>query len=302
MNAVVLIPAFCPDDVLLEIVERLLSFDLKVVIVNDGSGQEYQALFTCLGKLCVVLTHEQNRGKGVAIKTGLSYIAEAMTDCNLVGVMDADGQHTPEDMIRVLFEAESHPRSFVLGCRNIREMPFRSRIGNKITRTVFNHLYKMKISDTQTGMRAFSTDEIPMLLTVEGSGYEYEMNALVVIAQRHMSVIEVPIHTIYRDSGNSSSHFHVIRDSFRIYRKIFLFALSSFSGFLIDYVLFSLMTLFLPHTAYYLLADNIIARMVSGYCNYRINCTLVFREKSSTSTALDISFWQHAFSLPITVF
>ena len=286
MNAAVLIPAYQPETVLKKLVEKLLSYDCRVVVVDDGSGDLYQEIFCELEGLCCVLHHKVNRGKGEAIRTGLRYIEKEMTDCSVIGVMDADGQHIPEDMVRVLNRANLHPFAFVLGCRDIEKMPFRSRIGNHLTRKVFYRLYHLKISDTQTGMRAFSRKFIPDLIEVDGSRYEYEMNVLSEIARRKIPVEEVRIHTIYRDSHNSTSHFHIIRDSFLIYKKLLLFSLSSLSGFVIDYSLFTVLTLLLPKTPSFLLTSNVIARVISGFCNYHMNCHLVFHEKGKASTAL----------------
>lgn len=96
----------------------------------------------------------------------------------------------------------------------------------------------------------------------------------------------VPIETIYTDEKNRSSHFRAIRDSIRIYRRLLYLNLSSLSGFGIDYTLFALLTLFLPQTAAFTLLANVLARVVSGYCNYWINSGLVFHEKRSVRTAM----------------
>ena len=79
------------------------------------------------------------------------------------------------------------------------------------------------MSDTQTGLRAFSTRLLDFMLDIEGERYEYEMN--------------VPIETIYHDKGNSCSHFRKVRDSVRIYRQLLKFSFVSFSSFLLDYVM-----------------------------------------------------------------
>lgn len=285
MNAVVLIPAYQPEDVLKKLTDELLSNDCQVVVVDDGSGRPYQKLFAELEKDCIVLHHDVNKGKGEAIRTGLLYIEEELPDCSVVGVMDADGQHLPEDMLKVLVRALMHPESFVLGCRDVEKMPPRSRFGNTLTRDLFYKRYHLMISDTQTGMRAFSRSFIPDLLTIDGKRYEYEMNVLVWAAEHRIPVEEVRIQTVYRDEKNSTSHFHVIRDSLRIYRKLLLFSLSSLSSFALDYCLFALLVFLFPRTALYLTAANVMARICSGIFNYQMNCRLVFHEKGRAQTA-----------------
>lgn len=113
-------------------------------------------------------------------------------------------------------------------------------------------------------------------LSVEGERYEYEMNVLMVCAKEKVPIKEVEISTIYRDKNNTNSHFHGFRDSVRIYKEILKFTLSSFSSFLLDYLLFSLLMLFMPHTAIAILLANIAARLVSAFYNYSVNCRFVF--------------------------
>ena len=96
--------------------------------------------------------------------------------------------------------------------------------------------------------------------------------------------MEVPISTIYHDKGNSCSHFRKVRDSIRIYRKLLKFSASSFSSFLLDYLLFLIFTAFLPSTAGGILGANIGARLLSAVYNYTMNCHFVFHEKQSVRT------------------
>ena len=92
----------------------------------------------------------------------------------------------------------------ILGVRNVgKDMPLKSRLGNTITRKVFKLLSGVSISDTQTGMRVFTSDLVKKLLTVEGERYEYEMNVLLFLAKEGIDIDEVPINTIYQDRENS---------------------------------------------------------------------------------------------------
>lgn len=135
--------------------------------------------------------------------------------------MDADGQHLPEDMEKLVMKANNRQNTMVLGVRKIgADMPLKSRLGNAITREVFHLLSGVKVSDTQTGLRVFPREMIDALLQVCGTRYEYETNVLFYCAKHDVPMLEVPIKTIYHDKANSCSHFHVLRDSFRIYRDI----------------------------------------------------------------------------------
>ena len=284
---VVIIPAYKPDKTLVTITEQLWTYGCQILVVDDGSGKEYQKIFDKVRNICIVLKHLENRGKGAAIKTALRYIKEEMWDSGLIGIMDCDGQHLPKDMLKLLKVSGMHRKTLVLGVRHVgKEMPLKSRLGNQITRAVFKIVSGVKVSDTQTGLRAFDAEMIPDLLSVKGERYEYEMNVLMTCAKAKIPIEEVSISTIYRDKNNSTSHFRSFMDSVRIYKDILKFTFSSFSSFVLDYLLFSLLTLFMPHTVVYTLLANIAARIVSAFYNYSMNCRFVFHTKRKAKTAV----------------
>lgn len=238
MERTVIIPALNPDEGLREIVERNWELENQIILVDDGSDKKYERLFWELGEKCIVLHHEENRGKGEAIKTALKYIKEELWECRVVGIMDADGQHLPDDMEKLLMKAAAEPMALIVGSRTIdRNVPWKSRMGNLITRRIFRMKTGVEVSDTQTGLRAFSTRLLDFMLDIEGERCEYEMNVLVTCAKANIPIIEVPIETIYHDKGNSCSHFRKVRDSVRIYRQLLKFSFVSFSSFLLDYVM-----------------------------------------------------------------
>lgn len=284
---VVIVPAYQPDQTLAVLAEQLWMHQYQAVVVDDGSGVEYRQIFDSIKDICIVLTHPVNRGKGAAVKTALRYIQKEMWDCEVIGIMDADGQHLTADLAGLFNYSEMHRDALVLGARTVgKEMPLRSRLGNRITRTVFQLVSGAQVSDTQTGLRTFGAELVPELLQVEGERYEYEMNVLMTFARKKIPIVEIPIHTIYRDENNSCSHFRAFRDSVRIYRDIFKFALSSLSSFVLDYLLFMIFTLVMPHTAGYILLANIAARFASAFYNYAMNCRFVFHTRQRRSTVL----------------
>lgn len=163
-----------------------------------------------------VLTHPLNRGKGAAIKTGLDYLK----DVNVI-TADADGQHTPADIVRVAEALESHRDGLVLGVRAFDgKVPLRSRFGNWWTRLWFFVLTGLWVKDTQTGLRGIPSALIPRIRALEGERYEYEM-VMLADAKRHASrPLQIPIETIYLND-NSESHFSPLKDTVRIYRALF---------------------------------------------------------------------------------
>ena len=237
----IIVPCYNVERYLPKCIESLCNQtlkDIEIILVDDGSDKKYERLFWELGEKCIVLHHEENRGKGEAIKTALKYIKEELWECRVVGIMDADGQHLPDDMEKLLMKAAAEPMALIVGSRTIdRNVPWKSRMGNLITRRRFRMKTGVEVSDTQTGLRAFSTRLLDFMLDIEGERYEYEMNVLVTCAKANIPIIEVPIETIYHDKGNSCSHFRKVRDSIRIYSQLLRFSFVSFSSFLLDYVL-----------------------------------------------------------------
>ena len=288
MERIVIIPALNPDEGLRDIVDRNWELENQIIVVDDGSEKKYAPFFQELSEKCIVLHHKENRGKGAAIKTALRYIKEELWDCSLIGTMDADGQHLPDDMEKLLMKSASNPEAVVLGSRTFdRTVPWPSRAGNRITRKVFQITTGVSVSDTQSGLRSFSSELLDFMLNVPGERYEYEMNVLAACTKRRIPIIEVPIQTIYHDRNNSCSHFRKIKDSFRIYRQLLKFLLVSASSFLLDYGMFVLLIFLFPKTMGFIAAANILARLVSGIYNYLLNCHLVFHERRSAKTALD---------------
>ena len=279
---IALIPAYEPDERLTALAEQMQHRGFLVLIVDDGSGSAYQPVFAAAERFAQVFRHEKNHGKGAAIKTGLAWVAEHVNGPFTVVTMDADGQHLPEDAARICAAAEMEPDTLILGGRRFTgTVPLRSRFGNGVTRWVFRLSTGAKVYDTQTGLRAFSDRLLPVLRTVKGERYEYEMNTLMQWAQEGRQLRELTIETIYQD-GNRSSHFHPLRDSARIYLEILKFSASSLMSFVLDYGLFCLFSLLSGSVVF----SNIAARLISGAANYTVNRMLVFQSRAGVGSSL----------------
>ena len=286
MKKIILIPAYEPDRNLLQLLQMLSGQECESVVVNDGSNSAYASLFAEAESYAAVLTHPKNLGKGEGIKTGLRYIQDHFQSPFTVVTADADGQHCVPDIMRVAAAAEEKPDHLILGSRKIeKQTPLRSRFGNTITRLVFRLFTGSRIYDTQTGLRGFSHDLIPVLLATPGQRYEYEMNVLMRFAKERRPVEEIWIRTIYMD-GNSASHFDTVKDSCRIYREILKFSGSSFLSFLVDYLLFRILYGFFGSLASGVVLANVSARLVSAGVNYTLNRRAVFHSRESVSESL----------------
>ena len=278
-RTIALVPAYEPGPELLDILKQLHDAGFCIIVVDDGSGSEYADLFTKAASFAAVLTHTVNQGKGVALKTGLSYLQEQFEGKYTVVTMDADGQHRVEDALSLCGLAEKYPNELILGSRSLKgDVPLRSQFGNTATRLIYQLSTGSKVHDTQTGLRAFSSELIPLLLEISGERYEYEMNVLLEFARKKIPIREMEIPTIYIEE-NASSHFRAGKDSYRIYKEILKFSASSFIGFLVDYCIYGILLFFTAN----LWLSNVGARLVSATTNYTINRRFVFQSKSGVA-------------------
>ncbi|WP_448758322.1 glycosyltransferase [Actinomyces sp.] len=266
----VLIPAYQPDARLPRLILELHRADpsTKIVVVDDGSGQKFSDIFEASATAGAhVISYENNRGKGYALREGFTWIRDVASDSQeCVVTADADGQHTLNDIFRVGRTCTDTGKS-VLGVREfVGHVPARSRIGNTATSALFWLATGWKLKDTQTGLRAFPVALLPALLEVQGDRYEYELRVLLHLAKFRHPVSQIPIETIY-EAGNPTSHFRPLQDSARIWAPLLKFAASSGVATVIDYVL----VLVLNALTGALFFPVIAARLVSASVNFAMN-------------------------------
>ncbi len=285
-DAAVLIPAYNPDEKLPALLDELGARFGRILVVNDGSTSGTEVFDVVRAKGIPVVVHDVNRGKGAALKTGFGRILEMWPDCRTVVTADADGQHRPVDIERVAEASLAHPGGLTLGVRAFTgHVPLRSRFGNWWTRQFFWIMTRLRIRDTQTGLRGIPTRLIPRILTLEGERYEYEMRMLVDARNHDELPFQVPIETVYI-TGNASSHFNPLVDSLLIYGALIRFCISSILGFVVDNAIFTAV-LFCGirwagwRRAEAMLAAIVVARAVSATVNYICNRKLVFRSNVS---------------------
>lgn len=272
MNNIVLIPSYEPDDKLIVLIEKLSKTEYDLIVVDDGSGPNYKDIFNQIKDKCKVISYDLNHGKGYALKTGYKYIKENYSDYVIV-TMDSDGQHTIEDATRLLEYAKTHKNTLVTGMRKRDEnVPLRSRIGNGITRFFYRKITHLDVYDTQTGLRAFSNQLMDFMINIYGDRFDYEMNVLLECAKEGVEIKELQIETIYIEN-NKGSHFKTFSDSYKVYKEIIKYVISSSSCFLIDYIFYTIFNL-LSNS---LIFSNIGARVISSITNYKINKSLVFK-------------------------
>lgn len=278
-SPIIIIPALAPGESLVWLVSRLREREAPVVVVDDGSGPAYDEIFRQAEQMgCIVSRHPENLGKGAAIKTGIQAAIDRWGQVGGYVTADADGQHLPEDILRVAEELERRPDALVLGTRDFsgKGVPPRSRFGNRVTSAVFRLTSGISCPDTQTGLRGIPPALTGLALSEEGDRYEYEMNFLT-DAARTVPLVFVPIQVVYED-GNRGSHFRPLADSARIYGRFLRFALASLAGAAADYLLFYLFSRLLPLPRVRMIfAATALARLGSGLVNFLMNRHFSFR-------------------------
>ncbi len=213
----IVVPCYNAGDRVRPVVESLLQWSMRVLVVDDGSTDGCTEGLAELG--ATVIRLDPNQGKGFAMLRGFQ---EALADPSVayVAIVDADGQHDAAELPRLLDAAIAGDADLLIGSRTFDgpEVPWRSRFGNQLSALVTKWLYGRAIRDTQSGYRIHSRRFlIELLATLEGGRYETEMAILAIALRDGYRVATAPIQTIYEDE-NASSHFNKLRDTFRIAR------------------------------------------------------------------------------------
>ena len=275
---IIVIPAYRPDLRLVALLDELAEAlpRARVVVVDDGSGPDFDGVFALAScRVAAVLRDQANRGKGHALRRGFAWASEHAGDDRGVVTADADGQHTVTAIQHVA--ARVTTSTMVLGVRAFSgKVPLRSRLGNTISRGLFRLIEGSSVQDTQTGLRGFSMDALPWLLSIPGDRYDYEFSVLLGARRAGLGLVQVPIETVYLDD-NASSHFRPLRDSVLIYAPLLKFAASSLGCYALD-----LMAWVALWTAW---GDPVLAalgsRLLSASVNFGINRDVVFRDQGS---------------------
>ena len=296
MNYVIIIPSLEPDDKLVPYINELLDAGIKkIIVINDGSSEKCTEIFNTIAniELCHVLTHDVNRGKGAAIKTALEFYRKNCSGFGGVITVDADGQHSVKDVLRICKTMDEHPDSFVLGCRNFDEnTPSKSLFGNRVTSVCMRLLYGISLNDTQTGLRGIPDFMIDGLMSVHGTRYEYELNMLIYAKGHSIPFVTIPIETIYFDN-NSGSHYRPIVDSARIFIRVLngliRFSASAIFSAAIDIGIYGILTTAISNRLplfWMLFISFVSARVISSAVNFALNRRLPSSQNKNISDTI----------------
>jgi len=212
LQVVVVIPAYQAAATIRDVITRTQATlpSAQIIVVDDGStdgtGDAGRGTHTTL------ITHPRNRGKGAALRTGIRQATAR--GAAVVVTIDADAQHPPEEIPRLLQPILEGRSDLVLGARKRDQaMPISRRFTNWLSATLASRIGGQPVRDAQTGFRAF-TREVAERVQPAGNRYEYEANFLLDALRAGFRVVSVDVPTIY----GARSHFRAWGDTWRMAR------------------------------------------------------------------------------------
>ena len=202
MKITIGIPAYNEEKNIAKIITKLKKITDSIIVCDDGSSDMTSEIAKNLG--VIVISHKKNMGYGAAIRTIFEKSAEIGSD--ILVTFDADGQHRIEDVSRVLHPLENNEADIVIGSRFLGKqsnVPNYRKLGIKVITQITNSSIKTKLTDSQSGFRAYSKQVLSKIsLSEVGMGISTEI--LIKASSEGLRITEVPITILY--SGNTSTH------------------------------------------------------------------------------------------------
>ena len=205
-----LIAAFNEERRVADVVKGTARHASTVVVVDDGSTDDTAARARDAG--AIVISHERNRGKGCAIRTGLEFVLKQ--DHSHVLLLDADLQHDPAEIPRLVARAEQGRGAFVIGEREFRKdaMPAARFHANVIGSRILSRFIGADVADSQSGFRLIRADLLRRV-ELQSTGYEVETEMLIKLVRAGAAVERVTIRRLQYEGMNSK--MRPFRDTFR---------------------------------------------------------------------------------------
>ena len=214
LNVAALIPAYREERFIADVVRRALEEVPHVLVIDDGSDDATAVRAREAG--AEVIVHPRNAGKGVALQNGLRELVSRGVE--FIMILDADGQHRPEEIPRFLDAAAGRGEKLVIGNRmhHTRDMPWNRLWTNRFMSWQISLLCGQRVPDTQCGFRLIHRDLVPRLLGQRRANhFEYETEMLVLTSWSGERIGAVPVSTIY---GEETSSISPGRDALRFFR------------------------------------------------------------------------------------
>ena len=196
-DIIALIPAYNAAHLVGPVIEEAKKH-LPVVVVDDGSKDDTAAVAEAAGAR--VIRQVPNQGKGAGLKNGFRWALE--NGISAVVTLDADGQHDPTEIPKLLEAWRRDRPDLVVGARDYDQMPFVRRLSNKVGRRAIEWALGAEVKDNQSGYRVIGSRVMRELIDHGESGFEFEVWMIVLCVKNGWKMSWVPIRTIYGDQGS----------------------------------------------------------------------------------------------------
>jgi len=195
LKLIILIPAYNEENTIGKVIDEIPKKinhvnEIEILVINDGSSDKTEEISKTKG--AIVYSFTKNKGLAKAISFGFSKALERKTD--ILVILDADNQYDSKEIPKLLQPIIENKADIVLGDRQVRKldhMPFQKRIGNRMTSKVLSCIIGKKISDGQTGFRAFSSEALRRLQIF--SNYTYTQETIIQAVFKGLTIEEIPI-------------------------------------------------------------------------------------------------------------
>ena len=207
-----IIPAYNEAERIGAVLEKAKQYCKDIIVIDDGSSDQTFAIAKKSG--AISLRHKINLGKGASLATGCE--VALILGAEILVFMDADLQHNPEDIPRLVAAIQNQGYDLVCGGRKMnKKMPLSMRLGNFIFSRAIRYFYNFKLSDTQCGFRALRAKKY-LQIKWQAQGYGVETEMLLNAWQKKLRCASLSVQTIYHDRYKGTT----IIDGFKILAKI----------------------------------------------------------------------------------
>ena len=218
----ILIPAYNEEKYIHKVIKNCLKYKLDIIVINDGCTDNTSKIVKSIPEpdncRIMLLEHAHNLGKGQALKTGFRYIIN--NSYKGVITIDADGQHSTNEIINFLNAVEKDDPDIIVGSRfqNTKNMPFDRVFANTSSSWIISLIAGKKIEDVQSGFRYISSRALKNI-KLETNNFDTESEILLKASWKGYKIKNIPISTIYHK--NFTSYFHPIKDTIKFFQLIF---------------------------------------------------------------------------------
>lgn len=293
IKTTIVIPSYNPDVKLSMFVDELIMSGFSdIVIIDDGSDYSIRKVNTTFEyiknkKECIILHHETNMGKGMALKTGFKFCLAERAEDTVVITADDDGHYSVKQIkqcLKAYNEIEPENNAVMLASRDFHDSDYarRRRATNAIAGFVMKYFCGVNIKDIQTGLRIIPYKYLEKVTDMPGAGFDYEINMLVEMKYMKIPIVE---HVISMENFTTKNYakYNPVWDTFRLLGAVIKYVFSSLSATAIDMIVFYLLLLLLESDmmsidkSIGMFLATVIARVISATYNCIVNKKAVFK-------------------------